>query len=331
LRFQVLDSSHGTNLYDYTWAWRTEVAPEAVSALVQSTRQLAREMASGDVVRMLFEDTAYASASGGGGGGSAGGGSLQAGSAASLGDHAGGGAATSEPLLVAGHRSGMEALLQPYGSVVGVLFHQLEAGTPAADELAAEILAQATRRFSERYAAQLERLTSPTGGSARARAEAEDARRAFHEQSRDFDVVLHDVIAAAAGSGNVLPLALPSVAGGLTDAGASSVAGGSEQGRSAGGAGGAGSSGSTLGSTAGGGGGVDATAAADGRSQPVRGGSGLSLRSVGAVQVASPVGTVTPTERPVLLTPQPQAKAQAAGGGDAAGRRDAAGAGGQGR
>jgi plasmid stabilization system protein ParE len=323
-------------LYDYTWAWRTDVAAEAVSALVQSTRQLAREMASGDVVRMLFEDSAYASGFGGGsGGGNSSSGRLGQpgsgmGSAASLvGDHAGGAGAAGASRIAEGHRSGMEGLLHPHSSIVGVLFHQLEAATPAADDLAADILAQATRRFAERYAGQLERLASPTAAGARGRAEAEEARRAFHDQSRDFDVVLHDVIAAAAGgSGNVLPFALPAPAamdgsGGGGGGGPRIGDGSDATGSSSLMSGGSGSAGGAPGAPAPT---MPGGAASSSGAQPVRASSGLSLRSIGAVQVTSPVGTLTPTtERPVLLTPQPQAAALQGGGGGGHGRGGHAG------
>lgn len=254
--------------------------PEAVSALVQSTRQLAREMAAGDVVRMLFDENVQAAAAGAGVG------------------------TAGEPLLVDAPRGGMEALLQPCGPVVGVLFHQLAdtTATGVADAMAAAILSQATRHFADRYAAQLEKLVSPSAGGQRSRGEAEEARRVFANNSRDFDAVLLQVIAEVAGRGNVMSLPVPEGSFTTSAVDSSPAASGLLA-----------SSADTVGSmapTAGGHAGILPPPV------PPRAHSGLSLRSVGAVQVASPVGTITPTERPTLLTPQPSHRA---GGPPAAG------------
>lgn len=51
LRFQVLDAAKGTLLFDYIAQWPTDVAGGSVAALVQSMRQLAREVGGREVTR----------------------------------------------------------------------------------------------------------------------------------------------------------------------------------------------------------------------------------------------------------------------------------------
>ena len=76
-RLLVLDAAHGFCLLDRVWSWPLEAPADAVAALVQSTRQLARELGAGELLRLVVDvpvtSAAAAAAAAGGGGGGVGG------------------------------------------------------------------------------------------------------------------------------------------------------------------------------------------------------------------------------------------------------------------
>lgn len=122
-RFLILDALSGQALVDRIWSWPlADVPADGVAALVQSVRQLARELGVGDVVRLLIDvPLAPLPDDGDAGGGSGGGGS---GAAAAGGGGGDGGGAAAAAAAAATTVVTMEAVCvaHPMSNTTAVLF-----------------------------------------------------------------------------------------------------------------------------------------------------------------------------------------------------------------
>jgi hypothetical protein len=145
-RVQLLDAQNGWCVYDHVWSWPVDTQAEGVAALVQSTRQLARELGAGEVLRMLVEIPVTTLAS-----------PLtpptrQAshGSVASASNMSVGGLASPTPIRIVL----MESLLVSHWNVVGVLFYDYadtKADPHAADAQYGKFLTAVATIFLQKF------------------------------------------------------------------------------------------------------------------------------------------------------------------------------------